>query len=174
VIRHALALLLCAAPAVVALGGCEKGLTDAAPLPELDEAYFRCHVQPILSKNCATFACHGTPERYYRLYARNRLRYGIAGEHERNSLLRPEERKHNYDATRAFVDVDEAEGSLILRKPLESDAGGLYHGATKIGMSNVWPDMTVTEYKTVYKWIKGEKELDPKCGCNCNEPGELQ
>ncbi|MFT3770038.1 MAG: hypothetical protein QM820_31810 [Minicystis sp.] len=157
------ALLLALPVTAVVLGGCEKGLTDPAALPDLDEAYFRCHVQPILSKNCATFACHGTADRYYRLFARNRLRYGISGEDQRNSPLNDAERKHNYDATRGFVDVDKHDDSLILRKPLESDAGGYYHGATKLGTSNVFPTIESAEYKVILKWIQGEKEKDQQC-----------
>jgi hypothetical protein len=163
------ALALLAASAALLLG-CEKGLTDPAPLPELDEAYFRCHVQPILTKNCSMFACHGTPERYYRIYARNRLRYGIADESKRNSQLNEGERKHNFDATRAFVDIDKADESLILKKPLEADAGGFYHGATKLGTANVFPSIEAGEYTTILKWIKGEKEKDPQC----IEPGSDQ
>lgn len=150
--------------------GCEKGLTDNAPLPALDEAYFRCRVQPILTKNCAQLACHGTPDRYYRIYARNRLRYGIAGEAQRNSPLNEGERKFNFDATRAFLNVDKADESLVLKKPLESDAGGFYHGATKLGLSNVFPSVEASEYQTVLKWIQGAKEEDQAC----IEPGSDQ
>ena len=173
---HHIAAVALVAGGLAALAGCEKGLTDAAPPPPLDEAFFRCHVQPILSKNCATFSCHGTPERYFRLYARNRLRLGIASEAQRNSKMNADERKHNFDAARAFIDVDHAEDSLILKKPVEMDAGGWYHGATKLGTSNIWPNVNQTEYRTIYKWIKGEKENDPTCGCGpgCMEPGENQ
>jgi hypothetical protein len=151
------------------LPACESGLTDKAPLPTLDEAYFRCNVQPILTQNCAMLACHGTPDRYFRLYARNRLRYGIAGEEERGVKLNEGEAKHNFDATRAYVDLAHPEESMLLRKPLESDAGGFYHGATLFGKSNIFPDTKWAEYKTILDWIKGAKE-DPAC----IEPGSDQ
>jgi hypothetical protein len=149
---------------VLALSGCQSRLTDDAPLSkELDEAYFRCNVQPILSKNCSMLACHGTPDRYFRLYARNRLRYGIAGEAQRNAFLNPLERQLNYNAARAYIDLNVVDNSLLLKKPLEQDAGGYYHGATKLGTSNVFAHIDDSEYKILVKWASGEKAKDQKC-----------
>lgn len=169
-VSRALALGSLAISLAATLTACEEGLTDKAPLPKLDEAYFRCHVQPILTKNCSMLACHGAPERYYRIYARNRLRYGIAGEAQRNSQLNEGEAKHNFDAARAYVDVDHADESLLLRKPLEPDAGGFYHGATKFSKLNIFANLESTEYETIQKWVKGEKEKDQQC----IEPGSDQ
>ena len=169
--RHAaLGVVAAGLCAVVGLAGagCQAGLTDDAPLnKDLDEAYFRCNVQPILSKNCSMFACHGTPDRYFRLYARNRLRYGIADESKRNSFLNASERQLNYNAARAFIDLNVVDNSLLLKKPLELDAGGYYHGATKLGTSNVFPHIDDSEYKILVKWASGEKAKDQ----SCTEPG---
>lgn len=148
--------------ALVLLAACEKGLTDEAPLPALDEAYFRCRVQPVLTKSCSMLACHGTPDRYYRIYARNRLRFGVAGEEERNAPLNEGERRHNFEATRAYVSLDAADESLLLKKPLEADAGGFYHGATRLGKANVFPSVEHADYEVILDWVKGKTE-DPKC-----------
>lgn len=156
-------------PLLAVVPACEPGLGDKAPLPTLDEAYFRCRVQPVLTKNCAMLACHGTPDRYYRIYARNRLRYGIAGEAERNSVLNAGEARHNFDATRAYVDVGNEGESLVLKKTLATDAGGFYHGATQLGNANIFPDVEWPEYKVILDWAKGAKE-DPAC----IEPGSDQ
>jgi hypothetical protein len=164
--RHAIrgGLGVVAAMISLALPACQSGLTDDAPLPkELDEAYFRCNVQPVLTKSCSMFACHGTPDRYFRLYGRNRLRYGIADESKRNSFLNAAERKLNYDAARAYIDLNVVDNSLLLKKPLEQDAGGYYHGATKLGTSNVFAHIDDTEYKILVKWASGEKAKDPQC-----------
>lgn len=151
------------------LASCEPGLQEAAPLPALDEAYFRCRVQPILTKSCSMLACHGTPDRYYRVYARNRLRYGIAGEAERVAPLNAGERRHNFEATRAYVDIDAADESLLLKKPLEAAAGGFYHGATRLGKSNVFPSVDDADYAVLRDWIQGAKEMP-----ECIEPGSDQ
>lgn len=148
--------------ATMVLGGCQSGLDDKAPLPSLDEAYFRCKVQPILTKNCSMFACHGTPERAFRLYARNRLRFGIADKAQVGSFLTDDERKLNFEAARAFVDTSSKDLSWLLKKPLEADAGGYYHGATKLGTSNVFENEKNAEYQVLVKWVNGEKG-DPTC-----------
>jgi hypothetical protein len=161
------ALLLVALSAIL---GCEGGLEDRAPLPPLDEAYFRCHVQPVLTESCSMFACHGDGSRYFRIYARNRLRYGIAGEAQRNAQLNDAERAFNFASARAFIDVSARDRSLLLKKPLEIDAGGAFHrGATLYGAGNVFSTEKSADYQTLLKWIDGAKE-DPQC----IEPGSDQ
>ncbi len=151
----------------LALGGCQPGLQDERQLPELDEAYFRCRVQPILTKSCAAFACHGDPYRYFTLFARNRLRSG-GDESERNTFMRIEERAFNLTSSLAYVDPVAAEDSLLLRKPLDQSAGGFYHGgAVTYGAGDVFLATDEAAYQTILDWIGGASE-DP----NCLEPGE--
>ena len=142
---------------------CQGGLTDEAPLPSsLDEAFFRCRVQPILTKSCAAFACHGDVRRYYHLFARSRLRLG-GGEEQRNAPLSAEERAFNYNATRAVVDLGAPDESLLLKKPLDASAGGYYHGgAVLYGKGDVFLKSDDPDFKVLSRWIRGEKE-DPAC-----------
>jgi hypothetical protein len=153
--------------AALALGAtllsCQPGVTDEAPASTLDEAYFRCHVQPVLTKSCAMFACHGATERPFRVFARNRLRYGIAGESKRNSPLNEKERHLNYESAVGFVDPASPDLSPIARKPLDANFAGFYHGATKLGTSNVFTSITDPDFETLWKWAHGEKEEDQKC-----------
>jgi len=148
--------------ALLALG-CNTGLTDEAPYSEkLDEAYFRCRVQPILTKSCAALACHGDIKRYYHLFSRNRMRLS-GGEEQRNAQLSAQERAFNYNATRAIVNVETPNDSYLLLKPLESTAGGYYHGgATRYDKGNIYLNRDDPDFKTLEKWVNGEKE-DPAC-----------
>ena len=79
---------------------------DISPAP-LDEPYFRCRVQPVLTKTCGMFACHGadgtngTTSRYFRLYGRSRLRWADTPEAARNSIMTQQERTANFIAARA-------------------------------------------------------------------------
>jgi len=142
--------------------GCVQGIDDDAAQPAVDEKYFECKVQPILTKSCSMFACHGDGARFFRLYARNRLRLGFP-EAERNHRMSPEERAHNFAAARAFVDPEEPERSLLLMKPLDQKGGGYYHGgATEFGKGDVFPSRNEAEFKVLENWIKGEKG-DPAC-----------
>ena len=56
---------------LLALAGCQGGFTQPRAQAQLDEAFFRCRVQPILGKSCAALACHGDGRRFYRVFARN-------------------------------------------------------------------------------------------------------
>jgi hypothetical protein len=134
--------------------------------PALDLAMFRCEVQPVLVKQCSAPACHGTPLRYYRLFARNRLRYGI-DPLDRADPLSDFEVMANYDATRALVGgLDTPGDSMLVRKPLESRAGGYYHGATETFLKtpgyNVFSSASDAEYQAIASWAAGAT-ADPSC-----------
>jgi len=131
-----------------------------APVPQVDEAFFRCSVQPVVTKWCSSFACHGDARRYFHVFARNRLRAG-GTEAERNAPLTDAERAANFAAARAMLDPNG--GGMLLMKPLEQDAGGYFHrGATLFGGGNVFRSADDPEYQTLVEWASGAKE-DPAC-----------
>lgn len=149
-----------------ALAGCPSNLDAPVTPAELDRPLFDCKVQPVLTKLCSQLACHGAPGRLFRVYARNRLR-DRGDETQRNVFLRSEERAHNFEAARAFVDVAHSERSLLLSKPLEQAAGGSFHrGATLYGGANVFPDTSDPDYQIIAHWIDGATEVP-----TCVEPG---
>lgn len=145
--------------------GCQDSLTDDAPLPVLDEPYFRCRVQPQVTKYCSALSCHGDTARYYTVYARNRLRLQ-GGEEQRNDFMTDEERTANYAATRAFVEPGD-EDSYVLLKILDQASGGFYHGgATEFGRGDVFLTRDDPDFAVFIDWINGATE-DPAC----TEPG---
>ena len=149
--------------ALVLLVGCQA-LDQPRPLPVLDDAYFRCRVQPILARSCAAFACHGDGLRYFRVFARNRLRRS-GTEAERNAALTDPERAANFESARAMID-----GDFLLRKPLAAEAGGYFHrGAEIFGQGNVFAGANDPDYRTLAAWVGGARE-DPAC----IEPGSDQ
>ncbi len=152
---------------VVALvAGCVADLGGTGTEARADEAYFRCRVQPVLTKSCSALLCHGDPQRYFRVYARNRLRLG-GTEATRNAFLRDEERAFNFASARAFLDARDPGTSFLLMKPLDQVAGGYYHGgATKFGKGDVFTSPSDADYKTLVAWASGQTE-DP----TCVEPG---
>jgi hypothetical protein len=155
---------------VATSAGCQSGLTDEAPLSgTLDKAYFDCKVQPVLTKSCSALACHGDPARYYRVYARNRLRLGLP-ESKRPSFLTAEERAFNYDMARAYVVPGAPGESFLLQKALAQEKGGYYHGGEALfKRGNVFWDKTEKDYQALEAWVNGAKE-DPAC----IEPGSDQ
>jgi hypothetical protein len=157
-------LLLFAAAIGTLATACQSGLQDPLPLStSLDEAYFRCNVQPILTKSCAAYACHGSSVRYFKLFGRNRLRLGgsIA---KLNAPMTESERSWNYDAARAMVDTTAPDSSYLLLKPLDAAAGGYYHGgATFFGKGNVFLTRADPDFIVLEKWVHGEKAKDQAC-----------
>jgi hypothetical protein len=154
--RLTIAMVACAcACACVSIAACaQDGLDAAQTSAALDEAYFRCEVQPVLAARCAFFACHGSATRPFRVYARNRLRFDVASE-EREAPMRPVELTYNFEAARAFAG-DERRPALLLLKPLEEDAGGYIHvGATLYGRGDVFRTADDPGYRKLAAWISG-------------------
>ncbi len=163
-LRTLLTLAAAAAVGCVSLVGCAQKL-DAKGVPAgVDPIYFECKVQPILTKSCSMFLCHGSGDRYLRIYARNRLRYG-GDEDTRNSPLTPDELHRNYLAARAMVAFGHPEKSLLVMKPLDQKIGGYFHrGATLFGKGNVFTDAKDPDYAVLQKWVKGTSwQDDPQC-----------
>lgn len=159
-------LALASGAAAVLAAACQKDLDAPLDPAELDRPFFDCRVQPVLAQYCAALACHGDPGRYFKVFARNRLRLE-GGEAERNAFMRPAERDHNYNAARAFVDPAAPERSLLLRKPLDEAAGGAFHvGATLYGGGDVFAATTDPDYQVLARWIAGATEVP-----TCQEPG---
>jgi hypothetical protein len=145
--------------------GCQD-LGGKDDLATLDEPFFRCQVQPIVTKSCGMFLCHGDAARYYTVFTRNRLRFGLS-EDERNATMTVVERRYAYDATRAHVDRDDPAQSLLLLKPLDESAGGYFHGgATEFGQGDVYLSTDEPDYQTLLAWINGATDAT-----DCIEPG---
>jgi hypothetical protein len=140
--------------------GCTQA-NPPAPQAQVDEAFFRCDVQPVVTKWCSSFACHGDARRYFHVFARNRLR-AQGTESERNAALTQEEMTSNFESARAMLSPDGG-ASLFLQKPLEQDAGGSFHrGATLFGQGNVFASQNDPEWRVLSDWAAGKKE-DPAC-----------
>jgi hypothetical protein len=155
--------LTCLFGVLALVAGCQRGLDAPLAQADLDEPYFRCRAQPVLTKSCAAFACHGDARRFFHVFARNRLR--LEGtESERNAALSDRERAANFQAARAFVDEDGR--GLLLEKPLE---GAFHRGGEIFGRGNVFSSVEDEDYKTLAAWASGAKE-----DARCVEPGSDQ
>ena len=158
------------------LSACQPDFNVPVASPPLDQPYFRCHVQTVLTKSCTMFACHGadgtsgTKSRYFRVYARSRLRVAGTPEAMRNSIFTAAEYHANFIAASDLVDPAAADDSLLLRKPLEQGAGGYFHrGADLYGQGNVFASRADADFVLLSTWAHGATE-DPRC----IEPGSDQ
>lgn len=151
------------------LSGCQPDFNVPVSPPAVDAAYFHCRVQPILTKSCSMFACHGadgsngTNSRFFRVYARGRLRAPGIAEAQRNSALTDAERSANFTAARALIDLGNVQESMFLQKPLDQQAGGYFHrGAEIYGQGDVFPDRSDLDFQVLLNWAQGAKD-DPQC-----------
>lgn len=153
---------------LLVLIGCQKLDGPRAPV-ELDRPFFDCNVQPILTQYCSALACHGTTERYFHVFARNRLRIDPS-EPQRKTFMTTAERDHNFAAAAAMIDPAAPDTSLLLHKPLEPSAGGAFHvGATLYKGGNVFATADDPDYQVLVQWAAGAT-ADPAC----KEPGSDQ
>lgn len=154
-----LAALGVVAASSAALAAC-KG--DApAPLSGLDEAFYGCKVEPIVVKRCGMLACHGRAERFYRVFSRNRFRFDQEPMN-RDAIITVEERRFNYEAALAMVDLGDPDRSFLLKKPLDRKGGGYYHGGELMfHLGDVFLSTDDPEYKILSDWVHGAKEAAP-------------
>ncbi len=152
-------------PFAILLCGCLFACTvenPDRPLPELDRTYFDRAVQPVFARRCAFSDCHGTPRRFFSIYARGRYRLpnaldvdgepiGIMGDITRREL------DLNYERALGFVDPNEPGKSQIVLKPLAEEAGGLYHRASELYAYDldVFLDPSDEDYAVLVRWVFG-------------------
>ena len=146
---------------ILALSGC--ALDNPAAPQALDEAFFRCRVEPVLVDSCAFYACHGSEDRPLRLYAPNRLRLAVT-EAERAIALTERERLHNYESALRFAGAEPGYSEpLLVVKPLDASAGGGFHrGAEDYGGGDVFLAADDPDLETLRAWTRGATE-DPSC-----------
>lgn len=147
-------LVIRALVAASALGGCTAGLQETAPAPELDRDCFRCNVQPVLAARCAFGECHASAQRPLRLYAVGRMRLDV-GWDRLGEPLSQAELDANYEVSRGFI-ADVQADSMLLSKPLDTRAGGLYHRAQDLfGDDDVFLSTSNPGYARIAEWIAG-------------------
>lgn len=99
-----------------------------------DYATFASQVSPMLGKRCAAGNCHGSPGNV--LY----LTCGDSGDQAR----------WNYFAVSDYLSAD-PQASEVLRRPLDPNAGGVYHEGGGVFESTSDPD-----YKALLEWAKAK------------------
>ena len=128
---------------------------------ELDEAFYRCRVEPVVVARCAFFACHGDPSRPYRIYAPNRMRLDVT-EDQRALYLTEAETRANYENAIGFSVAVAGYGydePLLVEKPLDQSIGGAYHeGAEIYGAGDVFMDPNDPELDVLRAFIAGATE----------------
>ncbi len=148
-------LLFLAVLTGLSAAGCTAVENQPAPgaITELDEASFRCAVEPTLIRDCSYSACHGNAGFPLRVYSIGKLRAGDTSTLEaRTAPLTDAEHHANYLSARAFDYGDVAPAdNLVLRKVLPVNDGGYEHkgGAIFSGLD----DKRATD---LIQWLSGQ------------------
>jgi hypothetical protein len=114
---------------------CASGKEFSGPSPSPDGEQFVKDVYPMLLRDCAHASCHGMPERFFQLYGPGRIRMPVAQlsaatrvELDSGDPANIDELRHSYERALSMLATSEnIEDTLLLRKPLETQAGGQGH-----------------------------------------------
>jgi hypothetical protein len=144
--------------ALLAAVGCVQANPEVDPAA-LDEAAFHCAVEPLLARRCAYPACHGDRRRPFRVYAPNRLRFGLPAD-ALAAPLSAEEHEANFRMASSFATPTAGYAEpLLVGKPLSERLGGAYHGgAEAFGGGDVFESPDDPELGVLRAWIAGATE----------------
>jgi hypothetical protein len=116
-----------------------------------DFKLYKSDVYPVLIRDCGFHACHGAPERFFRVWGPGRARMDPAT--RSFALLTASENETNYSVALSMIDTKNPERSLLLRKPLAVEAGGSGHlGVDKYGR-NVYRTVNDPGYVAIKSWV---------------------
>ena len=132
--------------------GCTGISNGPAPDPAstLDEAVFRCNVEPILVRQCSYTACHGIAGAALRVYSPGKLRASTPADIDAAiAPLTDAEQHANYESAAGFnFMLNDPLDNFLLRKPLPAGDGGYEHQGGVIYKSNTDP-----QYIAIKAWI---------------------
>lgn len=132
--------------------------SESASLPAVDYGYYVEKVQPIFEAKCTFFACHGTRERHFQIYAEARLREIPDPDplFQAPAPLTQSELERNFRMTAGMLyGFEDPEDSLLFSKSLE---GGTRHGgATLFSGPNVFLSREDPDYQTMLNWARGAR-----------------
>lgn len=138
--------------------GCE-GPSGTIEVERHNRALFNDEVYPVLLRDCAFPACHGSEERIFRVYGPGRVRLSTT-EQQASPFDRATttEIGRTFELAMAHRNADDPEQSLILRKPLAVEAGGTGHyGVDRFGR-DVYRTAQDSGYRILEGWVTSEVE----------------
>src|SRR5262245_43748407 len=139
---------------LLALAGCAEPL-QRGTVANRDDDYFDSFVMPTLLRDCAFQECHGSQERFFRVFGPGRTRWNPPGATpiEPFAALTGAERDYTKQFARGMIDEQDPARSLLLRKPLAMEAGGSSHeGVDKYGR-NVYRTPDDEGYLQISEWV---------------------
>lgn len=138
--------------AMLCLAGCGEDVPELqVATPDL--MTFETEVYPVLLRDCGFHECHSSHERFFQVFGPGRDRLSEAT--QPIDPVDPEEVSFTYDRARSMINVAAPEKSLLLRKPLAVDAGGMGHEAVDVHGRDVYADDKQPGYVVLHAWVTG-------------------
>lgn len=134
--------------------GCEETREPWTGPADLEFRDFQV-VFPVLMRDCGFHTCHGSQERFFRLYGPGRAR--LDPDNTRAfAPLTGDEASASFQSALSFVDKAHPEESLLLRKPLAVAAGGAGHEGVDPFGRNLYRTRDDPGYQALEAWVLGE------------------
>jgi hypothetical protein len=129
-----------------------------------DKTQFVETAYPILLRDCGFSACHGAQDRFFRIYGPGRSRFTPAPDAEPGDPQTDAEVTQSYERARSMIDAKRPQESLLLRKPLETQAGGSGHKGRDAYERNVYLTVQDPSYQALRNWVYSMSATQPVQG----------
>ena len=146
----------------VTLFACTTVTNETVPNPsgQLDEAVFRCNVEPILARQCSYNACHGKADSPLRIYTPGKLRMKQpVSIDDAIVALTPDEHHANFQSAAGFnygITPAQVDDNWLLRKPLIAAQGGYSHEG-----GSIWSGGDDPQYGVIRAWLLDQGKCAP-------------
>ncbi len=139
---------------VLAVMSCVPACADEAEpitIPSADRERFDLEAYPVLLRDCAFAACHGTSARFFTVYGPGRTRL-LADTPPYDPATDAELELSHARALSMLSGPDGPRGSPLLRKPLAVSAGGQSHGGEDHWGANVYASKQDPGFRVLFFW----------------------
>lgn len=133
------------------LCACSNSTGWSGNVPAPSPAVFQSSVYPLLLRDCAFSGCHGAEHRFFQVFGPGRTR--LDPKTPSHDPATPAELQRSYDRASAMLATgDTVDDSLLLRKPLETSAGGQGHKGVDNFGRNVYQSKQDPRYAALVLW----------------------
>lgn len=118
---------------------------------------------PVLLRDCGFHACHGSENRQFRVYGPGRAR--LDPDSRAFAGTTGDEASLSYVLALSFIDAARPEQSLLLKKPLAVEAGGLPHGGVDELGRDLYRSTDDQGYRVLETFVLGRAD-EPDSGAD--------
>jgi hypothetical protein len=135
------------------MAGFVLGCVDPLPggIPVADRAAFERDVFPVLLRDCAFHACHGSTQRFFQVFGPGRAR--LSPELRPLDDITPAEIEHSFTRALSMLEPADMERSPLIAKPLAIAAGGVGHEGSDALGRDVYQSADDPAYRILHTWV---------------------